>query len=296
MLDLEPRVHLEKGELAGAGIEHELDRARGAIRAGASERDRGVGECPPRGRREQRRGCLLDELLVSPLERAVAFAERDHLAGPVAEDLHLYVAGGRDALLEEARGVTEVLTGEPAHPFERPDEIRLGVATLHPDAAAARAALEHHRVADARRGGGGFVEASQHVGAGEQRHPRGAGQGARGILAAELLDVLGRGPDPRKTGGLARARERGVLRYEAVAGMHRVGAGTRGRVEQAFTVEVALRGRRGPEVRGMVGERDVRRVPVGVGVHRHRLDPHTTECPENADRDLAAVRDEDALH
>ena len=66
--------------------------------------------------------------------------------------------------------------------------------------------------------------------------------------------------------------EVGVLGEEAVAGVHAVGAAASDRVEDRLGVEVALgRGLTAERV-GLVGEPDVQRVAVELGVHRDRGD------------------------
>ena len=81
MLDLEPGVHLEEEELA-AVVEEELARpgalvADRARRAAGRPRSGGDGPRADGGRRR-----LLEDLLVAPLERAVALAEVDAVAVP----------------------------------------------------------------------------------------------------------------------------------------------------------------------------------------------------------------------
>ncbi|MFM5930421.1 MAG: hypothetical protein ACKOPQ_05890, partial [Novosphingobium sp.] len=44
----------------------------------------------------------------------------------------------------------------------------------------------------------------------------------------------------------------------------------------------------------MIGEADVHRVGIRRRVYRDRLDPHFVRCAVNAQRDLAAVGDQDA--
>ncbi|MCG3163282.1 MAG: hypothetical protein JMDDDDMK_04671 [Acidobacteria bacterium] len=43
---------------------------------------------------------------------------------------------------------------------------------------------------------------------------------------------------------------------------------------------------------GFIGESDVRRVSVGVGIDGHRLNAHCAACPHHAERDLAAIGDQ----
>ena len=113
MLDLNARVHFEESVaartrhtvLAGGRLDDELDRAGRPVTNRAAQPD-GVGL----HRRAQRLGQagrrrLLDHLLVAPLQRAIALAQRHDVAEAVAEDLHLDVAGPHDQLLEEQASV-----------------------------------------------------------------------------------------------------------------------------------------------------------------------------------------------
>ncbi len=58
-------------------------------------------------------------------------------------------------------------------------------------------------------------------------------------------------------------------------------------------VEVGLRGRRRPDAHRLVGHRDVQRVAVGLGIDRHRGDPHAPRRLDDPAGDLAPVGDED---
>src|SRR5208282_4476101 len=99
VLDLQARVDFQEvpGPVRGnaghaVGIDDEFHRARGAIvhrRAEAHRRraQRGAQRLGQSGRRS-----LLDDLLIAALDRAVALAERNDLAGTIAEDLYLDVA------------------------------------------------------------------------------------------------------------------------------------------------------------------------------------------------------------
>ena len=80
-----------------------------ALRRPAAEatRDRHLVELPALGARQAGRRRLLDELLVTALDRAVALAERDDGPVAVAEQLDLDVAGGQDLALEVDRAVAE---------------------------------------------------------------------------------------------------------------------------------------------------------------------------------------------
>ncbi len=130
-------------------------------------------------------------------------------------------------------------------------------------------------------------------GAGHARHARCLGGDAARHLVAHHLDGLGRRADEGHAPLGDGAGEVGVLGEEAVAGVHGVGAGLLDDVEDALGVEVAL-GRGLPAERvGLVGQPDVERFAVELGVHRHAGDAELLARTDDADGDLAPVGDQD---
>ena len=97
VLDLQARVDLEE-------VERRRRRRRARTRpcrpSGSAPARPSAAAAPASASRDARRQVgrrrLLDHLLVAPLQRAVALAEREHAARAVAEDLHLDVAGAHD--------------------------------------------------------------------------------------------------------------------------------------------------------------------------------------------------------
>src|SRR5262249_19201173 len=86
-----------------------------------------------------------------------------------------------------------------------------------------------------------------------------------------------------------------VLREKSVPGMHRVGAGDLAGGEQRRDVEITvLRGRRA-DAHAFVGKPHVHGVGVGGRVHRDRGDAQLFARPQHAERNLAAVGDEDFI-
>ena len=75
--------------------------------------------------------------------------------------------------------------------------------------------------------------------------------------------------------------------------MHRLGAGALDHLEQLVDHQIALGGGAGPEQERLVGARDVGRVAVELGVDGDRRDPELLARADDADRDLAAVGDQD---
>ena len=87
--------------------------------------------------------------------------------------------------------------------------------------------------------------------------------------------------------------EAGVLGEEAVARMHRLRAGDLAGGDDARDVQVALRRRRRADADALVGEPHMHRVGVGGRVHRDRLDAEFLAGAQHAQRDLAAIGDQD---
>src|ERR1043166_2461867 len=109
-----------------AGRDDDLDRAGVAVLDAARGRHRRLGHAPAQLLGVARRGRLLDDLLVPPLDRTVAFEEVHDLAARVAEDLELDVARLLDVLLEQQAVVAEGLHGLAARRLE----LRLPLARL----------------------------------------------------------------------------------------------------------------------------------------------------------------------
>ena len=77
--------------------------------------------------------------------------------------------------------------------------------------------------------------------------------------------------------------------------MYRVRTRDLGRADDGGDVEVRLDAARPADAHGLIGETHVKAVPVGLGVHRHGLDPELAARPYDAQRDLAAVGDQDLV-
>ena len=292
MLHLEPRVHFEEREVLAVRIVDELDGAGRGVGDALPQRHRrgmepgahGVGEAG--GRR------LLDHLLVPALERAVAFAERDDAAPPVAEDLHLDMAGLRHEALEIDAGIAEAGPRGALDRGEALGQLLARMAELHPDAAAARRALEHHRIADRLGRIQRRLDIRQQAGAGQERDAAGFGQLAGRVFEAEGAQVLRARTDENDPFRRQPLGEADILGQEAVAGMDGLGAGHLTGGDDGLDLEIALRGRRGPEAHGLVGGEHARREAVGVGVDGDRGDTHAPQCAHDAGGDLAAIGDQ----
>ena len=132
----------------------------------------------------------------------------------------------------------------------------------------------------------------------DARHYRDAGGRCappRGELVAQLVECLARWPDERDARGGARGGNLGLLRQKAIAGVERLGAGGRCRLDDSIDAQVAFRGRRRPNVHRLVGQADVQRIGVRIGVDGHRFDAQLAVRADYADGNLAAVGDKDPL-
>ena len=173
VLDLEARVHLEE-EVALAD-QQALDGAGPAVADGARGLDGDRADPLAQRGRDGRPGRLLDELLVAPLDRAVALAEMHDVAVRVREDLHLDVARILEVLLDVDVGVGEEALALVRGLLERGCRLRLGARDVEALAPAAARGLEGHREADRPR------RRERVLGRGERRH-RARHDGDAGLL------------------------------------------------------------------------------------------------------------------
>ncbi len=295
VLDLEPGVHLEEGDLLALSVVEELDGARGAVaHVGAEPLGRFLVALAQMGR-DVGRGGLLDHLLVAALEGAVAVPEDGDRAKAVAEDLRLDVPGAAHQPFEEQPGIAETALGQALD--AAPGLAQLGRVRggAHADAAAAPGRLEHHGVADAVGFGERVRRVVQQSGPGEQRDPGGFRGGPRGVLGAEQFQVLGGGTDEGDPGVLDGPRERRVLGEEPVPGVDRARPGRRGGLQDRLGPQVGVGGGRAADAHRLIGGVHVRGGPVGVGVDGDRLEPHALRGRDDAHGDLAAVGDQEGV-
>ena len=146
MLDLDARVHLDEVELAV--LVEKLDRPDADVaelRHGAGDHSAdlfalfGV---------ERGGGAFFPHFLVAALQRAVALAEMDGAALPVAEHLELDVARPREVFLEIEGVVAEGVLGFDPRSAQRVAQlVRVG-GDLHAAPSAAGRRLDDDRIAD----------------------------------------------------------------------------------------------------------------------------------------------------
>ncbi len=236
VLHLQSGVHLEERDGA-VRPDQELDRA-GAVVPGL-EADRS-------GRRvdlaalvvgEERCRRLLDQLLVPPLQRAVAGADDDHGAVRVGQHLGLDVPRPVQVPLDEALAAAERGHRLADRRLEQLGDLLERAGHLQPATTTAERGLDGHRQPVLPGEGDHLVRtADRFGGTGNQRSPDPLGDVPGGDLVAEVADRLRGRPDPGQPGIQHGLGEVGVLGEESVAGVHGVGAGPARRRRAAWSM------------------------------------------------------------
>ena len=236
-------------------------------------------------------GSLLDDLLVTALQRALALAEVDAGAVPVGEHLHLDVTGAVEVALDEDAVVAERRGGLALRRLERAGDLGLAAHDAHPAPAAARDGLDDGRepVLGAERAD--VLERRLALGARDGRHARVARARLRARLVAHEVDRVGRRPDPDQAGVGHGARERRALGQEPVARVHARAPVRAAASRIASASRYDSRAGGGPIADRDVGGPDVLGVLVRVGEDRDRRGcPGGARCARSAPRSHRAPR------
>ena len=107
---------------------------------------------------------------------------------------------------------------------------------------------------------------------------------------------MSRRSDKHETGIAAGGGEARVLRQKPIPGVDRLGAAAVRRLKHALDAQVGLCGFRGTDGNRFVREPDVRGCGIGFRVDGDHPDAHLAARPDDADGNLAAIRDQDLLH
>ena len=240
MLHLDPGVHFEEIERPVGG-EQKLAGARAAVGHCLSGRDSGGTHPLAQIGVDRDRRRLLDQLLVPPLDGALALAEVDR-PPIVGQHLDLDVSRALDEFFEVDRGVAEGLERLAGRALERAGKLLGRPHHPHSLPSTARHRLDHYGIAHlARQAERGAEVVDGRARAGDDRHARKLHSPPRLGLVAHGPYGRGRGPDPDELCPLDRLREGSPLGEEAVAGVDGVGACLHRRRDQPLDVEIALR-------------------------------------------------------
>ena len=293
MLDLQPRVHLDEVELAVPV--QELEGPRAAVADLAARRDASRPHRLAHLRVDTGSRRFLEHLLVPALHRAVALAEMHDVAVGVGEDLELDVPRFFKIFLDVDGIVAERRAGLGAGERHRVEQRRLRMDDAHPAPAATAGRLHDHRIADVAGNAQRLLRivADRSVRSGDAWDARRAHRRDCGELVPHQPDRLRPRADEDEPALLDALGEVRVLREESVARVDGDGVGHLRRAHHRGNVEVALARSGGADADRFVGEPDVLQIPVGHGVHGHGADPELTAGPQDPQRDLTPVGDED---
>ena len=293
VLDLQARVDFEEGD--GAILPDEELTGSGTNVACLTED--GLGRRPEQvflRAGQVRGGSLLDELLVAALQGAVAGRDDNHSAVRVGQALGFHVPRLVQVALDEALAAAECTDSLADRRLIQFRDLRKRAGDLQATPAAAERRLDGDGQAvllgecdDIRCAGHGIG------GARDQRRAGPLGDLPGGDLVTEIADGLRRRPDPGQASVENGLGEVGVLRQEPVTRVDCVRTGLRGGCQDLAYIQVASGRGIAAERERLVGGPDIRRVPVRVGVDRDAADSGVAAGPGDADRDLAAVGDED---
>ena len=93
----------------------------------------------------------------------------------------------------------------------------------------------------------------------------------------------------RRRAGLGKLR---ILRQEPIPGMHGIRPGPPRHIENQIAAQIALRRRRRAQPVRLVRMKHMQRRAVGIGVDRHRPQPHLAARANHPQRNLAAIRNQ----
>ena len=247
VLDLKPRVGLDEGERRGVAgrftVNQEFKGAEAVVVRGCRELPGCLDDVLAQAVAQRRARRHLDELLVTPLDRAFALPEMADGAMPVADDLHLDMSRisnqplNIDAVAAEGR----LGLGLAAHIGLL--QLRSLLDDAHTASAAAGHGLDHHRAAFAERAEEGFCvrKRGRAGGAVDNRHVAASRQRLGGDLVAEQVERFGRRADKGDVVLGATPCERGIFTQETIARMQCVASGRLRRRDHGLDVEIGPR-------------------------------------------------------
>ena len=232
---------------------------------------------------------------MTALDAALALAQRHHPAVRVGEHLNLDVARTLEVLLDVDVARSERSQRLTLRSLEGGFELRGLVHQTHPLAATPGHSLQQHRKAEPRGLVAGPLRVRNGLGrTGHNRHPGGLHAAPRLRLVPHRHDRGGRGPDEHEARAGDGIGERRPLRKESVSRMDRLATGGPRGFDQPAHVQVRIDRRRGPDRHRELRRAHVRREAISLGVDRDRLEPLLVAGADDAEGDLAAVRDENA--
>ena len=216
MLHLDARVHLDKVELA-VFVHQKFNRSGVLVPDLGQAAAQRAADLLAHGRRHLQTRRLFDQLLMPPLNRALALKQRDHVAVLIGQHLKLNVPRPLNVFLHVKFAVAKRI-GRLAVGLVKQIRQLLGVAhNAHAAPAAAGFGFQNHRVADLLGPLLRFLGRRNHaVGTGQNRHLRLFHRLAGFFLLAHQTGHLRRWPDELDVGRAAHLGKVGVLTQQPI--------------------------------------------------------------------------------
>ncbi len=230
---------------------------------------------------------------MAALNRAFTLPQIHGIAELIGQQLDFDVARVFEEFLNEHAAVTEAgggFGGSERHAF---DELLLVARHAHALAPAPGGGFDHHRVANFlgellcfRFRLDRFQTARHNVYTGF------LGDDLRLNFIAHRLDGCGGRADQYDATLFQRCRKFGILRQEAIAGMHRIGTGLIDGGEDIINLQVAMRRGRRADINGLIGFLHMQRVGIRLRVHRDRTDAHLAARAHDTHSNLTTIRNQ----
>src|SRR3984957_16312489 len=254
VLDLDAGVHLDKIKLAVAG-EQKFHRADVRIADDFSRAHSSLAHLLAQARSQNRARRLLDDFLMTPLNRTVALAKVNRVALQVGENLKLDVTHTLEIFLEVHFLRAERRLGLALRQRKKARQLVAVANDTHAFAAAAGSSLDQNRVAEAFRIRLSLAQLgdSRALAARQNRDARALHDSSRARLVAHQPDMTCARTDEVQPRLLAGLGEVAILGQESVPWMDRVGAEGRRRTKNCWDVEIAVFSGRRADTYRLVG-------------------------------------------
>ena len=230
---------------------------------------------------------------MASLDRALALEQVDGVAEGVGDDLDFDVVRSLDELLDEHAIVAEAVARLVAAGLKAFAGLLVVVGDAQSLAATPGRGLDHYRVTDIpgdADGCGGILDCRVVTGNGID--PGLFGQLLRRDLVAHGRDRMVLRADEDDAAFFETARELLVLGEEAVARVHRLGAGLFAGSDDLVHHQIGFLGRCRADTHAFVGHQYVHRVLVGFGIDGDRLDTHLLGGLHDPAGNFASVGDQ----
>src|SRR5215472_8249339 len=221
MLHLNARVHLEEVKSAAVDIDQEFHRARAAILQALRKLYGCLMNASAKIRGKGWRRSFFDQLLIAALHRAIPFAEMNHAAIAVAQDLHFHMAGARDEAFEINACIAKRGPGFGGRELHGRWKIFQTVDTFHASPAATADRFDQKRRFNFAAEKHGLSQRFYRA-AGRRRNSRGLRFSACAQLVSYSVDLCGCWPDENQSFFFTEPGKGCAFGKESVAGVNGV--------------------------------------------------------------------------